>query len=477
MKFLNINFESLILKSKPFLYLFFLVLVCTSALSLMDRWVLNEQIAMGDNYIKNGNFYPSMIEDIGPGVSPYFPGIAFFSVLFNKIGFDYFIVEIMLIFSSLIFIVFVFFQKNIINDISNKNFKFDEILPFAIFFTLLLCPTYFFAYALAGKPDTIAFLFGYIGIYFYLKSRNQINFNFIFSFLFVGIAVIFKQQYLSFLAGLLLFSLINFNRKSLIFALASIFISAIALFILFQSDDAVYWNLTILSDDGFRELGPLVKTNLNTIINLALFFILLLVIINTKDVKDIFNYLNLKALIKTPWIYVIVMSFFSSFLSSLKHGGNIGNTELGIFLFFPILFLMYKVSSKYKIIALAWFILLPQYQNVYFNVKDYLKANEIKSFVNQLEIKPGYKVLTGSNIYFASRLLLKKGADLDSYVTAHIRNNSDKREELSNSVKLKNYNILIVENKGYRNLEQIKNFKEYNILFENDLGIVAEKIN
>lgn len=77
---------------------------------------------MADNFIKNGNLYPSMFEEIGPGVSPYFPGIAFFSVLFSKIGFDYFIVETMLIFSSLIFILFVFFQKNVINDISNKNF-------------------------------------------------------------------------------------------------------------------------------------------------------------------------------------------------------------------------------------------------------------------------------------------------------------------------------------------------------------------
>ena len=174
MKCLNINFESLALKSKRYFYLFFLLIVCTSALSEVDRWVLNEQIAMGDNFIKNGNFYPSMFEDIGSGVSPYFPGIAFLSVLFSKIGFDYFIVEIMLIFSSLIFILFVFFQKNIINNISNKNFKFDEILPFAIFFTLFLCPVYLFSYALAGKPDTIALLFGYTGVYFYLKSKIKL---------------------------------------------------------------------------------------------------------------------------------------------------------------------------------------------------------------------------------------------------------------------------------------------------------------
>ena len=213
--------------------------------------------------------------------------------------------------------------------------------------------------------------------------------------------------------------MINLNKKRLIFAIASIFISAITVFILFQSDDAIYWNLTILSDDGFRELRHLLKTNLNTILNLILFFILLLVIVNKKNINDIFNSLNLKALIKTPWIYVIAMSFIASFLSSLKYGGNIGNTELGIFLFFSILFLMFNINSKYKIIALAWFILLPQYENISINVKHYLKANEIKSFVNQLKIEPGSKVLTGSNIYFASRLLLKKGVDLDSYITAH----------------------------------------------------------
>ena len=347
-----------------------------------------------------------------------------------------------------------------------------------IVFIFLICPSYY-TYALEGKPDTISFLLGYLGLFYYIKSNDKINYNFFIGIILVGIPILFKQQYVSFLLGLFLFCIFNINKNRILFFFSSVIISISILFILYELETPWYWNVTSLADDGFLQIKEIIVNNIRTGYYFLVFIISLILILSKNSLMNItmkiLNKNKLKLLLRNPWIYITTIAIIVSFLSSFKNGGNNGNVEFGLFLLFPLFFLISNIAPKYKMIALAWVVLLPHCKDLsLFN--NYLKASQMKSYVAQLDIDPGSKILTGSDSYFASRLLLKKGIEIDNYWKSATKKNSSVMEELSNSIKIKDYKILIVEN-WPQNLIQIESSNNYEIVFKNTTGIVAKKIN
>ena len=482
MKFNKINWkidiELFLINSSPYLICAFLVIAVSNSLTHVDRWVLLEQIAMADNYINNGNFYPEINKHIPTGVSAYFPGVAILAAFFRKISIDYYLVELMLIISLLILFFFIYLQTKIINMITSHKYDFYEIIPSVIFFLFFLCPDYYF-YAIEFKPDTISFLLGYIGIFYLLRSNKKINYNSIIGILFLGSAILFKQQYVSLLLGLSLFSIVKYEKKRTLFVFCSIIVSSSIIWYLYFLESPWYWNVKVLSDDGWRNIFSVIDNDLyKTGINLFQLIIIIILVLDKNKITELLDKIKngkLKLFLNNPWIYITVIAALTAFLSALKVGGNIGNIQFGLFLFFPIFFLLINTAPRYKLIALAWFVLIPEFKTL-LNYEHYLKASQMRSYVNQMEIEPGSKVLTGSDSYYAARLLHNKGCEIDNYWAFSLKSNSLVYESLNQAIKLDDYEILIVEN-WPENLTHIQAMDNYEIIFENRNGIIAKKNN
>ena len=80
------------------------------------------------------------------------------------------------------------------------------------------------------------------------------------------------------------------------------------------------------------------------------------------------------------------------------------------------------------------------------------------------------KILTGSNTYFAVRDF-RKGNDIFNYWTNGLISNKD--PDLSVLLQLSSFDYLIIEN-NFTNKKILSNLGEYDVLFSNDIGLVAK---
>lgn len=92
------------------------------------------------------------------------------------------------------------------------------------------------------------------------------------------------------------------------------------------------------------------------------------------------------------------------------------------------------------------------------------KSNEVIHLHN-------LKILTGDNLYFVARNY--RGSNLiQSYWTHTLKDNSDFDKQLEEVALKTKFDFLIVENLP-SNMNFIRNSKKYNILYENNIGIIA----
>jgi hypothetical protein len=98
----------------------------------------------------------------------------------------------------------------------------------------------------------------------------------------------------------------------------------------------------------------------------------------------------------------------------------------------------------------------------------------IQEFSNSVEKKinmKGVKILTGSDVYFATRKV-RIGNEIANYWMYSLIDNTSVSSQLNKIIRSNEYNYIIVEN-WPDNYQSIINSVSYKILFKNEIGILA----
>jgi hypothetical protein len=464
-------------KTMPIVILFILILLA-GAMGQVARWDMLDQISMADNYAKNGSLYPSATSAEPAGVSVYFPGVALLAVLLNKIGINFYLVEVMILIACTIVILFLSIQKVLAREISGVKGTWSEFTLFAISVSLIITP-HWLSYAREFKPDTIAFLLGFFGLTVasFLKSDTNI-YKVLFGSILCSAALFFKQQYIAFIFGLIIFCILNPNKVRIYFLIGLCFFSTCILLYFYLHSNLWFWNVIVLLDDGFIPLKSVIADNYTTIISLSYTVFLSIVffrIINKNQKNssnNLFNFKDLKINFqRSPWIWVAIPSVLGAFAGALKAGGNSGNTQFGLILLLPLAFVLFPKIDRWIMLGIAWIAIFSSLPNLYIGPKVYLEAAQLRDFVvRDLPNKPSF-ILTGSDVYFASRVYLEN-SKVVNYWTLGSRDGSDTTEVLKNTLLKMQPDRLVVEN-WPANKAAIIADSRYELVYENKLGLIA----
>lgn len=473
---INLNIKNFAEKSFPFLIVVYIIVIFIVSIGQVARWDLLEQIAMADNYIANGKLYSDLKLDILHGQTVYFPGVAYLAVGLKTIGIEYYLVEVMHILSVIISLLFMHVLSKYANQLSKNQYSPQYFYPlFIAYFTTAL--TSYAKYALEFKPDTLALLSGYVGLSLIWMNKNSLGKYFSGIFL-ISVAIVFKQQYIAFIAGLLFASIFTKTKEFRYGVWLSTLFSSAIFIVLIGDDNVRFWSIQALSDDGFLSLKEIILEVVITIKGLLIFGILLILMLNSKEIISFkvphFSFDNLKNIAVNPWYVITFFVFGIAVLSFMKVGGNSGNLQLGLAVIFPVVGLISKYFLKWKMILIAWCgIMLFMFQEIPNQLKKYKVAIELKNQIENLKFDRTYGVLTGSDVYFASRYLLSEGVVIENYWAKSVSENIDLESSLISEIKKKKYDYLVIENFP-GNLDIIVESKDYEILFVNSLGIIAK---
>lgn len=473
---ISLNFKRFIEKSLPFLFVVFVVVILIVSMGQVSRWDLLEQIAMADNYIANGMLYSDPGSGIIHGHTVYFPGIAYIAVALRAIGINYYLVEVMHVLAVIVLILFMQVLSRIASGLSKNLCSPNYFYPlFIAYFTIAL--THYAHYALEFKPDTLSLLMGYVGLNLIWTNKNNLGKIFT-GVLLISLALLFKQQYIAFIAGLFLSSLFVKKREFRLGVWVATIFSTIIFLILVRDENVRFWSIQVLSDDGILSLKQIFSQVILVLIKLLLFAILFIFTQKSTDLVSFKVYKlsldHLRSIVLNPWYVITLFVFGASVLSSLKVGGNSGNLELALAVIFPLAGLMSDHLVKWKMILIAWFgIIFFMRQEVPKQINNYRAAVELKNQIENLEFDDSYKVLTGSNVYYASRYLLRQGVVLENYWSKAIMENTSLDVSLIAEIERKKYKYLIIEN-FQDNLDILLKSKDYEVQFVNSTGIIAK---
>lgn len=472
----------MITKSNNFLiYTTLLIVILFIAISLaqtLTRYNLNQQIAISDRIIGvNEKVYPSneFKKNKEATVSQYFPGTAFFispiNYLISSDKIKNYIYASLAVITHLLFILIL---AKIHCGLSKSKlfFSFFSIL----IFSMLITKSYTF-YSLEFKPDTIAFTIGLWALYFFDKAKNENSFKvtkIVLSGIFFGLGIAFKQQYISFIGGILLFNFISLNKNLLIFTLSLLIILFFVLINFNNFEFFWFWNLETFKDDGFMSLNKYLYTNKFLFFNFFLFSFIFLNISYEKIDKEKIIFFSKKIiyLIKNQYTWVLLPASLSCFLSGYKVGGNISNTGLGMLLLFPVFF---SIVSEIKMKWLKIFLIFGILNIAPFAIKslqNYKYFYDLSDDFKKIEIKNNDILLYGSTFYTIVKN--KKNISLNDYWTEAQRNGIDLNISFINALETLNPKYILVESflkDEFSNISLV----DYEIILENKVGILAKK--
>lgn len=455
-------------------YLILLLFIFSLIISLghVDRWVVSEYVAMAENFLENGTFYPENNQQNVKGVSVYTPGLAYVALLFLNLGFIDFIFEFIICFSVLFLFLFIEIQRKITEDLFKISIsRTDSFIYLSLL--IILLPRWF-DYTLQFKPSIIAQTLGFFILYSFLGLKDNSN---IFIYVFLGylysIPIIFKQQYVSFIIGFLFFTFFNRNIKNIVFSLSSIS-GLLSFYFHPELDQIQYWNYEIFSDDGFT--SPLLILSEHYLVILRLFFLVGFVYVLGLRFNNIVKFSPkyvLKIIVSNPIYSIILPSFFAIYLGLFKAGGNDGNIDGALILLTPLFFNIFRlIDFKYIVLfsTIGIFSLLPK---VYLSAEEYIEIRQLKNYISQMNIQKDLKLVTDSHVYFASRMVEDK-SKLDNFHTYSLqipgRGSPNLDAYIRNKVQKKPY-LLLVENIHTNKLFIEKN--NLNLIYENGAGLIA----
>ena len=409
----------------------------------------------------------------------YLPIVKFFEL----IGLSY------LLSTRLITLLFVFFISASIILISKKiqenNFIFKKK---SFLFYFFVCVFLFNHQAsswwiLTYRPDILAILLSFLGVYFFLCFiENKKNSFFLISILLCVFAWTLKQNFLFTLSSILIFFTLKKNFRYLIFFLCL----SVLLIIIFNLLTG-YNNLDLLNrspttvashfefQNYFKKL--LIYLIKNPYLVLFSFFIYLS---KDKEINDkkLFYYL------------IIFFLFLQSSIVAVLHGA--GFNHYMVFLFFmisSISFIDYKIIQKYCI-SLSIFLLISSLlnyfqlfnyniygrQGLYFNTKEKTQLLNFKKFIQEQISKP-FVIIGASNR--TEMFLIEDLTGQDTFQLVSFLDNSwrqwlfrSKKEMEENTQifknKFKNIETILVLNKTKDDFREYKEFQNFKYFLKNN---------
>ena len=480
---LGLRFKSLLASSIPYLFLAFFFLEAIAALGQINRWDLLDQIAMLDNYIYNGSLYPDPNSSQPTGASVYFPGIALILLFLSRIGVASIPVELLLVLACLILCAFVLIQKLVMERLASQRIEWNYYVPAIIIFTTVVTPSYLF-YGREFKPDTIALLTGYVSLFIAFPNKEYPKrtpwWRIVLGGTLCGLAIVFKQQYLAFLLGVVAFNAWSRVPKRVVFAITVLAWLCICISFLLSIQHLRFWTIKVIADDGFLPLRDILSLNSTTLFRFALFIavfgLLSLRNISSLSLKKTLS--QLPKIISKDFTWAILPSALAAFASAIKVGGNAGNTQLGLFLLAPFILLIFRNISIWKLACLAWVSILFAASQSIDAVFNYRAAVEYRDNAIELIKRSNANAISGSDVYFASRLS-KSGGKIVNYWTLQLKDTTKSfadnlKSAIDNSPELPS---LIFSENFPGNKEVITSHDHYDIVFENRIGIIAEYKN
>jgi hypothetical protein len=464
------------LSSSYGLTLLFMLLILAVGAGHISRWDLLQQVSMADNYYNGGNFYPAINDPTPHGVSPYFPGVALLVVLLREIGFDFYVVESLILIACLVVLGFFYVQMKISEQILGKRVFWYQFAPFMIAFSLIVVKDWLF-YAIEFKADTISLLSGFVGLYIagFLGGKVSLMRLILGALLFSG-AVVFKQQYVALVLGVLTFCFMCPTRERISFALFTAFFTSVIVFLLLKNPNIWFWNVTVLSDDGVLSVMQFLRANHYTFKSLVFSLVscsLFLKLSKGEFIKVSKEYL--RRVYQLPWVWGATFFIGACLLSGLKGGGNSGNTQLAILMLAPFIYAVFSNLPSIIFTTLAYAALLVSFPFAVKESFEYREATNLRSFVSHDVLNKPSIVLTSPNVYFASRHYPFNHDSVDYWALKESAYQKGELLAFSSLLTRVQADRLVLENRP-ANKAAINSDSRYKIIFENQLGFVAKLI-
>ena len=473
---MNIYFNKKIDKKLLILVVTLVLILITLSLGRTARWDLLQQIAMIDRFSLLGSLYPSQAITIPTEVSSYFPGVAYIALIVKNIVSNNLLIYSMHLIAVIVVLSFFMVQRRITYSI-NKDLNLNNFFIWIIIFTLVFGKHYLL-YALEFKPDTIAFLFGSLGIIL-AKADDNTSIKiipYVMGAILTGCALVFKQQYIAFLVGMIFYSLISKNSKFQKFTVLSLLFSFLILFILYKQENVFFWTITLFADDGFITIHEWIMAHAKFTIIIGQLIIILYGanIFGFINIEPLSKNISRKVLFATPWPTLLFLSSLAAFAGSFKFGGNQGNSEFGLILLFPLFyFLIHKLDKKILII-ISWVVVVGTTPSLYKSVNHIKNSTDLHYAASSLLSNNNSKVLTGSNVYGSVRRVNTLVPIHGLYTYQYHRHDQEALNVLPRLLANQNYDFVILDNYQY-NLEPLIDSTFYSIYFKNDIGIIATR--
>jgi len=453
-----------------FQVLAFIGLIFYKSIGSLPGYELLGQIALADRITMGLELYPSPNSHELWGTSVYFPGVAFLTAILLEIIPSSSIVNIMYFIAFLITFLVIFIQKYIVFSMY-ENYKPSNFWP-VIIIIVLTVSYHWLSYSSVFKPDSIAYLIGATSLLAHEKNKKNLALGF-FLGLVAGSALIFKQQYIAFVIGYLIYSLVTRNKEDATFSFG-IFLSSLFIFLYVIKDKSMYfWTVGIFYDDSYYTIIEWFRSQLKLIIislvALAGVFTLHYFGRLNLNTKQFFSLLPFS--IKKPFFWIIIFCSISAFSSSWIKGGNSGNTGLSIFLLSPLFLIIFENSNRKILLAISVLVTAIHLSSI---VRLQANIEQVSEFRNQAENvtdKQCSGLVVGTNVYYAIRDNYL-GCDYQNYWTHSLRNNSYPEDELRNLVSDQDNKTFVVENFP-KNKITLSEQSDINLVFENNVGLIA----
>jgi len=459
-----------------FLLSFFLISSIGFSLGVVADWNVLDHLAMVDRLETSGRLYSGPNDFPTMASSNYFPGLSYIILMMSYVIPDGLMIEAMHLLGILVLVYFLFIQLKITQTIHDT-----ERLHFIAFwiFTTVVVLSNWFIYALKFKPDTLAVGIGLTALYLIEKqqSNHRITASIVLLSILVAVPVIFKQQYIAFIAGYIVFALLQswkYRVSAAITALTTILI----LYHVASIENAWFWSVTVLADHGLVNLKSWGLEHLKLLIKLTFVFFILFSVAGVSALAPLkkpvsFALDQMKAL-KQPWAFPLVFASGASFLSGLKAGGNVGNTELSIALLIPFIFIIFSKVSQKTSIAMAALCLMISIPDAYRGVKNYRQNNEAEAFFMNSSVNKGDLIFTISDMYGVTRNKRNDAGIHNWHQEILINKLSD--SEIPEFVLANEFDYVILPNSNFLNTVLIED-DAYRLIYQNkNLQILEQKV-
>jgi len=444
----NIKFFSII---SGFIYISSLYF---KALVKGGRWDLNEQIAFAQRLISGNSSYANGVTDLFFPSSPYFPGVGLLSYFYSQMGInDVYVNNIIMLITAVTIgiLYFILLAKLTIRLYP----KISSIYVYAaLLLVLMINFRTFTSYMIEFKPDTILLLIGMTSFFLLENGKYPRNFNLILVGFLLFIAVFFKQSF--FLIYFFCFLLIILNRhisnvKKLIIFLAYSLVGLVALYIIFSIENIFYFTVEAMSKHYTLDAKSIIRFFGEAFVDTFIFCIALLYFLSLK-------YRDFSIETAESKYFIFSMAWFLfSVLSTTKIGGNRGNIEVGLIVFFP--YVIYAIDTfskkfiKQQHINIAYGLALSALAIFYSgqfieNTKSYKqKVNRDINSIKYLSEKfKNQKVFVDGNTYIVSKASGLK-IITEAETVAHFNNIIGyDMSRLKNAILTKEYDLIFLQN-------------------------------